>query len=848
MRHYPCFQRISRIAFTLLFLIFPALVSSPVQAARSLQVNDPVKQCAQGWDLYRAGQYQEAFPLLEAGYANKDKVTFANPEDLGRCAMALGIIYQTFSQPNKALGAEMVALEIFETNEIPRGKATTLGEMGRAYYDLGQYDNALDHYQRSIETWQETGDEQNQGRILQAMSQVHRSLGEYAQALDLLQAALVIAREVGDRPAEGTTLGDIGVIYNSQGQHLEALKYFEQALKIQKEIDYKSRVGIILANMGVAYEGLERDAEALDHYQQALSMLRPLNDRQNEAILLSNIGNVYNKQGDYAKVLEYFQQALTIQREIGDRAGEATTLNNIGSVYHPLGQYDEALDYYQQALKLVKEIGFREGEAKTLTNIGMLYQSRDMIPEAIAELEKAMGVFETLRAGAGNQTARASYIAQFSNPYDVAISMYLQSGQKEKAFFTTERARARAFLDSLAQGPMSLINEANSGLSAVLDVTQTQSLLDKKTTMLSFWTMDDSVLVFILTRTAFETVIVPVAPSELYEKIETFRNFASTADPHPESARELYHALIDPIKDHIKNSHLIIIPQDQLHYFPFNALTDGQRYLTDDYIIADLPSASTLPFIQKNAQETDGQALILGNSMNLPNPLGPLPFAEEEAKDTASQLGVSVYVREAATESLVKQQASQTKILHLAAHGRFNRETPLSSFIALTPDQDNDGLLTVEEVYGLDLQNTELVVLSACETQIGQLTEGDEFVGLTRAFLFAGAPTVIASLWKVDDESTSLLMRQFYAHYLGGMSKGEALRQAQIDIRKDYPHPYYWAGFVLSGDPGTSNVLVPPTTVTTSPPTEPNTFPCSSAVLVLAFVLLFKPKRNQADL
>lgn len=189
----------------------------------------------------------------------------------------------------------------------------------------------------------------------------------------------------------------------------------------------------------------------------------------------------------------------------------------------------------------------------------------------------------------------------------------------------------------------------------------------------------------------------------------------------------------------------------------------------------------------------------------------------------------------------MREQVSHANILHLAAHGTFNPVAPLNSLIALAPDkpasntenpQSADGWLTVGEVYGLDLKKTDLVVLSACETNLGDLSEGDELVGLTRAFIFAGTPSVIATLWNVDDFTTTLLMEHFYTYLRSGMGKTEALRQAQVWLRDltvsglrgnyselikgtEYEHllkleaterpfanPYYWSGFVLSGDAG----------------------------------------------
>ena len=120
----------------------------------------------------------------------------------------------------------------------------------------------------------------------------------------------------------------------------------------------------------------------------------------------------------------------------------------------------------------------------------------------------------------------------------------------------------------------------------------------------------------------------------------------------------------------------------------------------------------------------------------------------------------------------------------------------------LAPDNASDGSLTVHEVYGLDLSQTDLVVLSACQTQLGAHSAGDDIVGLNRAFLYAGAPTVMASLWSVDDQSTGQLMEAFYTNLKQGLGKAEALRAAQADVRRTYPNPYYWAAFVLTGDPG----------------------------------------------
>jgi CHAT domain-containing protein len=197
--------------------------------------------------------------------------------------------------------------------------------------------------------------------------------------------------------------------------------------------------------------------------------------------------------------------------------------------------------------------------------------------------------------------------------------------------------------------------------------------------------------------------------------------------------------------------------------------------------------------------------LVLGNPKPADDTLRPLPGAQAEAEAVAATLGIDVFVREEATEGLLRERIGKANIVHVAAHGIFNTHNALSSYLALAPDDTNDGNLEVREVYALPLrEHNPLVVLSACETAVGELTAGDEFQGLTRAFLLSGARAVVASLWAVEDEATSVLMVEFYENRAAGMSDAEALAGAQRTVRENPEHPewrapYYWAAFVLVG-------------------------------------------------
>jgi CHAT domain-containing protein len=182
--------------------------------------------------------------------------------------------------------------------------------------------------------------------------------------------------------------------------------------------------------------------------------------------------------------------------------------------------------------------------------------------------------------------------------------------------------------------------------------------------------------------------------------------------------------------------------------------------------------------------------------------LPALRYADEEARSVAKLYHTQPLLTGRATRAEFMKRASDCNVLHIAAHAELNAASPLFSRILLSADKDDSGAIEVREIYGMDLTKTNLVALSACETQLGAQSKGDDIVGLNRAFIYAGASSVIASLWTVDDKATNMLMKSFYSHLKQGMSKVAALQAAQTATRKKYPHPYYWAAFVLTGDPG----------------------------------------------
>ena len=297
----------------------------------------------------------------------------------------------------------------------------------------------------------------------------------------------------------------------------------------------------------------------------------------------------------------------------------------------------------------------------------------------------------------------------------------------------------------------------------------------------------------------------------LQNAITDFRGFASLTKDTPPSLTKLYNWLHRSHKAVSHHSCTGIVPNGVLHYLPFAALSaDGKSYLSDDYVLFSLPSASTLPYVQSKEQDrekaqagkTAANQTLLAMSEGEAQGLPALQNADKEAQAVASLYDVQALTGQSATEQAFRDKAGESYIIHVAAHGQLNTASPLFSRVVLAPSSNQDGSLEVHEVYELDLHSTDLVVLSACQTDLGAQSKGDDIVGLNRAFIYAGTPSVIASLWSVDDQATSMLMTSFYTHLKAGEGKAEALRSAQQETRGKYPNPYYWAAFVLSGSPG----------------------------------------------
>ncbi len=475
---------------------------------------------------------------------------------------------------------------------------------------------------------------------------------------------------------------------------------------------------------------------------------------------------------------------------------------------------------------------------------GKIAQAEGKLQEAIDFYRRAIEVIERQRSTINTEASKIGFVGNKQQVYHALVAALFAAGKTAEAFEYVERAKSRALVDLLAaqkdfaappaaqQQVTALVAELDTqeaqarvkkagaarssralevkqklqtvapelaSLVTVMPVTvsKIQSLLQPDEALVEYYYEGDDLNAFVVTREAVRGF--KLHGGQMLADIRQLR----TALEQPESqnyvtpAQKLYTRLIKPLEPALTQKKLLIVAHGALHYLPFNVLMCGNEYLLDRYSLRQLPCASVLQFLQARPASPASGVLALGNP-DLGNPKYDLKCAQQEAEAIAKDFPrAKVLVRKDATKTAFTTLGPQFSYIHFATHGRFDPDQPLHSGLLLANDAKSNGFLSLGELYSLRL-HADLVTLSACDTGLGKIRNGDDVVGLTRGFLYAGSNTIVASLWEVDDQATSYLMQQFYADLKKG-NKGEALRQAQLATRKKFPHPYYWAAFELTG-------------------------------------------------
>ncbi|EOD39971.1 hypothetical protein EMIHUDRAFT_69905, partial [Emiliania huxleyi CCMP1516] len=789
-------------------------------------------------DAYRRlGQYKKAIEHHTMALAISREI--GDREGEGNHLGNLGNAYDSLGQYKKAIEHHTMALAICRKIGDREGEGNHLGNLGSAYDSLGQYKKAIEHHTMALAISRKIGDRQGEGGTLGGLGNAYDSLGQYKKAIEHHTMALAISREIGDKQGEGSDLGNLGIAYFRLGQYEKAIEHHTMALAISREIGDKQVEGNALGNLGGAYLSLGQYEKAIEHYTMALKISREIGDRQGEGNGLGGLGIAYFRLGQYEKAIEHHTMALDICRKIGHRQGEGGTLGGLGNAYHSLGQYKKAIEHHTMALDINREIGDRRVEGSALTNLGTAYLSLGQYEKALERLAAATAVFDALWAGLRTDHDRITFgdTIGFTLTPRLLQRVHARLAQPEAALEVAERARSRAFELLLAQQRVQRGADAAAAppptLPAAVDVAALRGLAGRqRVALVIFSQVQDTALLAWVVRgdapVAFHELAVPAqggaSPlTQLVEQtrqtigaIEAERGDGRTAAPDESYIRaalaRCYKLLIAPL-GLSAGEPLLIIPDRDLFALPFAALLDSDgKHLIERHSLRIAPSAGTLIELEQRAADRGAPpprppALVVGDpdfsgwTTKGGGHLSQLPGARAETSVVQGLLNTfkaKLRLDDEATKEAMMQLLPTSDVIHLATHG-----APDGLYFA--GESEVEATLSMAEVQGLDLR-ARLVVLSACDSFKAPKGEGgselstDGVVGITRAFVAAGALTLVSSLWKVSDDATRELMRRFYTAWVAGGDVAAALREAMVGmIEEGRWSVREWGAFVVYG-------------------------------------------------
>lgn len=813
------------------------------------------------------GEYENAIKHLEQSLSVHQ--TINNPIDEAASLSNLALTYWNLGNYSRALTYYQQALTIQQEIGARSGEAYTLAGIGNVSFSTGNYSEALEYFGQSLQIFQEIGAQANVSHALNSIGGLYYTLGELEQALNYYQEALTIRQKIGDRAGLGITLNNIGLVYNDQGNFSEALSVFQNALTVRREIGDLAGEASTLNNIGALQTQQQNYPEAINTSSQALTLYQTIGNVIGEANALTNLGVNYSTLSQDTQALEAFQNALSLFSEAGNREGERFIYSRLGDLLARQGEIELAIVFFKKSVNVTESIRqtvrglsfdvqqtYTETIAFTyrrLTDL-LLQENRILEAQRVLDLLKVQELDDYLR-GVERNANTASGIElrqeeqQLFERYQARQTMIIALGQELRNLEqitrnnrTTKQAERIRELRQLLQSArqafrvffesediQSLVAQlrqvtgaANLELEELNDLQNNLQTLEQNAVILYPLILDDRIELILVTANSPPIRRTSIVNREtLNRTILEFRS--SIQNPYErtifEPAQQLYDWLIRPLEDDLaqaETSTIIYAPDRQLRYIPLAALHDGSQWLIENFQVNNITAASlddldNQPFQGElsvlAAAFTEGSYEVEINDLTFY--FGGLEFAGKEVENLA-QLIPNTDTRINADFNLdIIFDMNDFQVIHLATHATFNPGPPQNSFILF-----GDGnRATLTDIKNWNFPNVELIVLSACDTALGELSSsnGEEILGFGYLMQLAGADAAIASLWAVNDSGTQILMDAFYSALKRGMTKAQALQTAQRalitgtsvsnnPIAKGLAHPYYWAPFIIIGN------------------------------------------------
>jgi CHAT domain-containing protein/Tfp pilus assembly protein PilF len=749
----------------------------------------------------------------------------------------IGLLYDKIGQPQKALEYYNQALIIRVEVEDKVGEATTLNNIGTAYSGISQLQKALEYYSQALSISKEVKDRGQEATTLNNMGEVYDKIGQPQKALEYYKQSLLIHKEVKDRIGEAITLNNIGYIYVSVSQPQKALEYYKQSLPISREVQNRNNEATTLNNMGQVYSGIGQRQKALEYISQSLPILKEVNNQDGEASILGNLAFLERSRGNLQAALIHIESAIKIIE---------TVRTEIVNQNFRTSFFASKQDYYDLYIDVLMQL-HKQQPSKDFNALALQASERarargliELISESKADIRQGveLNALEKRRIELYSKTPTNSQLTSFEKEYDLLLSQY-------QNLETKIRSNSPRYAALTQPQPLTVAELK-------------QQVLDDNTVLLEYFLGKDRSYLWAVTPSGMTSYELPKQP-EIAAATQQFRKVVANSNAQPSEITKagipLTKMLLAPVAKQLGQKRLLIVSNGALQYLPFAALPapTGSQALLSNHEIINLPSASTLATLrhelngrkpaaktvavfadpvfsptdqrvsksehpspntknppQDNSKTTPFLGTLRSASEEVGMDFGRLPDTRQEAENILKLIPANTKTQafdfKASRENVLNSNLSQYRIIHFATHGILNTTRPeLSAVVMSLVDQkgnSQNGFLRLNDIFNLNLP-AELIVLSACQTGLGQNIRGEGLIGLTRGFMYAGTPRVLVSLWNVNDESTAVLMTHFYKAMLEQkLSPAAALRAAQLKMQQEpkWKSPYYWAAFTLQGE------------------------------------------------
>lgn len=805
------------------FAVFPfslktarAETSEPAEADRLLNVG--IEQAQVGQLSAAIESWQQALAIYQA---------LGDRMGEGNAMGNLAIAYSNLGQYDQAIATYEQIVIIFAEVGDPVRQGRGLISLGNIYAVQGQINKAIDSLEESLKLMRSVGDRQWEASALASLGNVYYGLSDYGKVIDYSQQALDIAREIGDGKTAGNALLGLGNAYTALGKTDTANDYLNQGLAIFRETNNLLGQGVALGILSSNFFVQGNLSQTINAAQESLTVLQQIGDRSGQGRSLGILGLAYFSQGNYQQAIEAYEQSLEIATEFNDLYGQARALGRLAIAYSELEEYNRALEQGNKFLEISRQIGDSSGESYALNLLGVNHIKIGKIDEAEQLFREAIALRESIRSRLGEDESLKVAIGDTDislAPYYNLQQLLINENRINEALEISERGRARSLIELLLsrlspQNSQSAIARVSSAPPSIAEIKQIAN--EQQATLVEYSIVGNNLYIWVISPNGTVNFAETTINQPLEELVNQSRvgigvggrgGLTVTLAPETnqtQSLETLHQLLIEPIAEYLPQNpqeKVIFMPQGELFFVPFPALKNASGdYLIDNHTITTAPAIQVLQLTHQQRQNITGEdILIIGNPTmptvgQPPQKLSPLPGAEKEAQDISEIFQTSALIGDRATKNQVLQQIPSSRIIHLATHGLLDDfGTDIPGAIALGPSANDNGLLTASEILSLNL-NAELVVLSACDTGVGNIT-GDGVIGLSRSLITAGVPSVVVSLWAVPDSPTAELMTEFYQNWQQTGDKAQALRQAMLTTKTNHPNPRDWAAFTLIGE------------------------------------------------